>query len=73
MTEWLFPLAILAASLSATYFFCLRPMRRGHCAMAPRTRTAGAGAAPSAYTAELAQLREQVEALKTQQHTPSRR
>lgn len=73
MTEWAIPLAILVASLSATYFFCLRPMRRGHCAMAPRARTAGAHVASSAHAAELAQLREQVEALKTQQQTPARR
>lgn len=31
MTEWLLPLAVTAASLSMTYFFCLRPMRKGHC------------------------------------------
>ncbi len=31
MTEWLLPLWVTAASLSMTYFFCLRPMRKGHC------------------------------------------
>ena len=30
MSEWLLPLAVLVASIALTYFFCLRPMRRGH-------------------------------------------
>lgn len=67
MTEWALPVAILLASLSATYFFCLRPMRRGHCAMNPQARNAGSQHVPSAQATELAQLRGQVEALKTQQ------
>lgn len=29
----LLPLAAVAAAFTATYFFCMRPMRRGHCAM----------------------------------------
>lgn len=73
MTEWALPVAVLVASLSATYFFCLRPMQRGNCAMGPQARNAGSGETPSAQATELAQLREQVQALKTQQQSPSRR
>lgn len=68
MTEWALPMFVLVASLAATYFFCLRPMRRGSCAMSPRSSNAGASDAPSAHAAELAQLRQQVRALKKQQH-----
>lgn len=32
MTDLLLPGGILVASLTLTYFFCLRPMRRGQCA-----------------------------------------
>ncbi len=74
MTEWALPVAVLLASLTATYFFCLRPMRRGNCAISPRSSTAGASGVPSADAAELAQLRQQVAALKQQKHnTPSPR
>lgn len=31
MTEYLLPGGVLVASLAMTYYFCLRPMRRGHC------------------------------------------
>lgn len=72
MTEWALPVTVLLTSLSATYFFCLRPMRRGHCAMGQRASNAGSGEIPSAQAAEPAQLREQVQALKTQQQSPSR-
>jgi hypothetical protein len=30
VSEWLLPLAVLVASVTLTYFFCLRPMLRGH-------------------------------------------
>ena len=32
MTDLLLPGGILVASLTLTYFLCLRPMRRGQCA-----------------------------------------
>lgn len=32
MTDLLLPAGIIAASLAMTYFCCVRPMRRGHCA-----------------------------------------
>ncbi|MGW8437908.1 hypothetical protein ACWGKS_22405 [Nocardiopsis sp. NPDC055879] len=31
--ETLLPLAAVAVAFTATYFFCMRPMRRGQCAM----------------------------------------
>ncbi len=68
MTGFGLAAAVLTASLVSTYFFCLRPMRRGHCAMSPsrgggqhsatvRERDAGAG-----------RLREQIAALRAE-HT----
>lgn len=66
MSELVLPVVVLLASLAVTYFFCLRPMQRGHCAMSRQARKAG-GQAPSTQAAELAQLREQVEALKAGQ------
>lgn len=32
MTDLLLPAGIIAISLAMTYFFCVRPMRRGRCA-----------------------------------------
>lgn len=32
MTEWWLPAGAAVAAVALTYFFCLRPMRRGHCA-----------------------------------------
>lgn len=53
------PLAVLVASLLLTYFFCIRPMRRGACAMHPR------GAAGDQHrAAELKQLRQEIDALR---------
>ena len=40
MTEYLVPGGVLAASLAMTYYFCLRPMRRGHCGPGERQDTA---------------------------------
>lgn len=72
MTEWLLPLAVTAASLSMTYFFCLRPMRRGHCGTGrqlqrPTTR-------PDRLDHELNQARIDLDSLRTgsSASTPSR-
>ena len=32
MSEWLLPAGTAIAAVALTYFFCVRPMRRGHCA-----------------------------------------
>lgn len=42
MTEFLVPGGVLVASLAMTYYFCLRPMRRGHCGPGERQNTADA-------------------------------
>lgn len=65
MTELGLPAAVLVASLAATYFFCLRPMRRGHCAMSPR-RSAGQGLEVQDRDAEVARLREEIAALRAE-------
>jgi hypothetical protein len=45
----------LAGAVLATYVFCVRPMRRGHCALTPQARD---------RDEELRQLRAEVEQLK---------
>ena len=65
MTEWLLPLAVTAASLSMTYFFCLRPMRKGHC---------GAGQQPAArpeqLDRDLNQARNNLDSLRAENNAP---
>ena len=56
-------LALLVASMGFTYFFCLRPMRRGRCAMTSLMP----GAVPVlGCEAEVAQLRAEVRTLRRQ-------
>jgi hypothetical protein len=48
MSELILPVAVLLASLALTYFFCLRPMQRGQCALGRqaagrKNKTSGAG------------------------------
>lgn len=61
--DWALPLAIIAAALGLTYFACLRPMRRGHCAMTPQQRATGT----TENAAEIARLRAEVARLREQQ------
>lgn len=63
MSELALAAAVFAASLVLTYFFCLRPMRRGQCAMAPKTH-AGEQAPLRDREAEIARLRDEIVALK---------
>lgn len=52
--------AIFTASVAFTYFFCLRPMKRGRCAMTSRMPTS-----PSmSREAEIAQLRQEIQDLR---------
>ncbi|RAX15283.1 hypothetical protein DC347_18080 [Pseudarthrobacter sp. AG30] len=62
--------AVLVASLALTYFFCLRPMRRGRCAMAPKAQADGHFAAPVDREAEITRLRDEIAALHAA--TPTR-
>lgn len=58
--------AILAASAAFTYFFCLRPMKRGRCAMTSCMPTR-----PSmSREAEIAQLRQEIQELRRQDPPP---
>ena len=54
--------SFLVTSVALTYFFCLRPMKRGRCAMTSCMPTR----APMGRDAEIAKLREEIEALKRQ-------
>jgi hypothetical protein len=68
MTGFGLAAAVLTASLVSTYF-CLRPMRRGHCARSP---SRGGGQHPAKVQerdAEASRLREQIAALRAE-HTP---
>ncbi len=57
--------AVLLASLTLTYLFCLRPMRRGRCAMGAGRRGRGQDACEmSDRDAEVARLRQEVAALR---------
>ena len=38
MTDFLVPIGVLVVSLATTYYFCLRPMRRGHCGPGARQK-----------------------------------
>lgn len=52
--------AIFAASVAFTYFFCLRPMKRGRCTM-----TSCVPVSPSmSREAEIAQLRQEIQDLR---------
>ncbi|PPK94548.1 hypothetical protein CLV92_10751 [Kineococcus xinjiangensis] len=71
MTELLLPATTLIAVLGATYFFCLRPMRRGRCAMA---MAAGAGRSCNEIDSvdrDLAQARERLAQLRVTAARPS--
>jgi hypothetical protein len=50
---------VAAAALAATWFFCLRPMRRGRCAM---TRRAG----DPELSRQIAELQEEIRMLRAQ-------
>lgn len=63
MTELALPLLVLAASLAATYFLCLRPMRRGQCAMG--RLASPKPAATDSQEAEIAALRAEIAALRS--------
>jgi hypothetical protein len=64
VTELGLAAVVLVASLTLTYLFCLRPMRRGHCAVgAGRGQGRHLGETPD-RDAEIARLRQEVSALR---------
>lgn len=50
---------VAAAALAATWFFCLRPMRRGRCAMTGR-------AGDPELSRQIAELQEEIRMLRAQ-------
>lgn len=69
MSELGFAVAVFLLSLAITYFFCLRPMRQGRCAMAGQARNRAHPAANKSDEAEIARLREEVTALRNYPRT----
>ena len=65
--EWALPVAVTGGSLALTYFFCLRPMRNGHCAMMPQQQASSARESED-NSAEIAHLRAEVAQLRERQH-----
>lgn len=57
MTSVLVPVVVAAVSLAFTYFFCLRPMHRGHGQCASPARQVDAAAEVEALRLEVAALR----------------
>lgn len=70
MSSLVLAAAVLLASLALTYFFCLRPMRQGRCAMAPKAQARPQATAATDREAEIQRLREEIAALKAT--TPTR-
>lgn len=70
MTGFGLAAAVLTASLVSTYVFCLRPMRRGHCAMFPSRGGGQHSAKVQERDAEASRLREQIAAVDAE-HTPT--
>jgi len=62
--ESLVPALIAAAAIGLTYVICIRPMRRGHCAMMPPQHS---DAADAERAAEIDQLRAEVAGLRRDQ------
>lgn len=60
MPTWL-AFLIAAAAITATYFFCIRPMRRGQCGMAT-----GDDQRDVERTREIAELREELRILRVE-------
>lgn len=67
--ESLFPALVAAAAIGLTYFMCIRPMRRGHCAMMPQQYS---DAADAEHAAEIDRLRAEVAGLRRDQDSGPR-
>lgn len=62
MTSLVVPILVLLVSFVLTYVFCLRPMRRGQCAVSRRHDDQQI--APANQDAEIARLREEIQAMR---------
>lgn len=63
--ELLVPALVAGAAIGFTYFFCIRPMREGHCGMGGRSQSGA-----SADAEELQLLRDEVAALRRETPDP---
>ena len=64
--QLVFAVATLLASVGATYFFCVRPMRQGrHCVMMPEAKTSASRWTGRTAAEELDAMRAEVKALRT--------
>ena len=68
MTELGLATVVLLASLALTYFFCIRPMRKGRCAMAPKAQAEQARSTVD-DEGEIARLRAEVATLRAETFT----
>lgn len=69
MSELGFAAVVLLLSLAVTYFFCLRPMRQGRCAMAGKASTGEQSHSTRSDEAEISRLREEVAVLRSESLT----
>lgn len=60
--ETFLPVGVTVVALVLTYFTCIRPMRRGHCMVAPPGRES---VEDPALSQEIAQLRGEIAALRS--------
>jgi len=62
------PILVLAGAIASTYFFCVRPMRRGDCTMAhgrsPGKSRDDHDATSSSFDADLAEIRQELALLR---------
>ena len=70
MNGTLLALVVLLLSLGATYFFCIRPMRKRNCAMGKMASGAGKENRDRKAEEEVARLKAEIAALRTQQARP---
>ena len=69
MTELGLAAVVLLASLALTYFVCIRPMRKGRCAMAPKAQAGEPARSTVGDEGEIARLRAEVAALRAETFT----
>lgn len=62
--ESLLPALVATAAIGLTYFMCIRPMRRGHCAMMPQQHSDSADAERAD---EIDRLRAEIAGLRREQ------
>ena len=69
MSELGLATVVLLASLALTYFFCIRPMRKGRCGMVPEAQAGEQARSTVGDEGEIARLRAEVAALRSETFT----